>query len=66
MSKQEYLKALNVEIQKLNGIIDRKILQDADYRREARRHRHLLAQLRKEEARRSLFRAFRIFFPLSR
>jgi hypothetical protein len=63
MSKQEYLKALNFEIQKLNGIIDRKIIQDADYRREARRHRHLLAQLRKEEARRSLFRVFRLFFP---
>lgn len=63
MSKQEYLKALNIEIQKLNGIIDRKIMQEADYHREARRHRALLAQLRREEAKRSLSRIFRIFFP---
>ena len=66
MSKQEYLKALNVEIQKLNGVIDRRIMQGSDYRREARRHKNLLAQLRKEEARRSLVRAFRMLFPLWR
>ncbi len=63
MSKQEYLKALNVEIQKLNGVIDWKIMQDTDYRREARRHKNLLAQVRKEEARRSLARAFRLLLP---
>ncbi|MBX9906474.1 hypothetical protein K2X96_01080 [Patescibacteria group bacterium] len=66
MSKQEYLKALNTEIQKLNGIIDRKIMQDADYKREARRHKTLLAQLRREETKRTMQRVFRIFFPLWR
>lgn len=66
MSKQEYLKALNSELQKLNGIIDRKILHDADYRREARRHRDLLARLRKEEARRSLSRLVQFFLPIFR
>jgi len=53
MSKQQYLRALNQEIQKLNGIIDHKILHDYDYKRESRRHRELLRQLRKEENRRT-------------
>lgn len=54
MSKRQYLKALNTEIQKLNGVIDLKILHDRDYRREAKRHRQLLAEIRREEVRRSL------------
>ncbi len=66
MSKREYLKALNEEISKLNEIIDRKIIQDANYRREARRHKNLLAQLRKDETRRSFSRLVRGFFPLWR
>lgn len=49
MSKKQYLKALNKEIQNLNGIIDCKIVEHADYKREARRHKVLLQQLRKEE-----------------
>lgn len=63
MNKQEYLKALNSEIQKLNGIIDRKIMHESNYRREARRHKNLLAQLRKEEAKRSVIRSIRMLFP---
>jgi hypothetical protein len=66
MSQREYLKALNSEIQKLNEIIDRKILQDADYRREARRHKALLAQLRRDESHRKFSRLVRVFFPLWR
>lgn len=66
MDKQEYLKALNIEIQKLNGIIDRKIMQDSNYRREARRHKNLLAQLRREEAKRSVVRSIRMLFPVFR
>ncbi len=54
MSKQEYIKALNVEIQKLNGIIDTKIMHDHDYKREAKRHKQLLTQLRKEEKKRAI------------
>ena len=49
MSKQQYIKALNSEIQKLNGIIDHKILHHYDYKREARRHKELLRAIRKEE-----------------
>ncbi len=64
MSERAYLKALNKEIQKLNYIIDRKILDDADYKKEARRHKALLAQLRKDESRRRLSSLFRSFFPL--
>ena len=51
MSKKQYLKAINKEIQKLNGIIDFKILHEYDYHREARRHKKLLNELRKEEMR---------------
>ena len=53
MSKQQYLRALNKEIQKLNGLIDDKILHGHDYKREARRHKELLRQLRKMERRRT-------------
>ena len=63
MSKQQYLKALNTEIQKLNGLIDDKILHGADYKREARRHKELLRQLRREERRRTQrsILSFRLF-----
>jgi len=64
MSQREYLKALNTELQKLNEIIDWKILHDVQYRREARRHKMLLAQIRRDESRRRLSRMFRAFFPL--
>lgn len=63
MNKQEYVAALNREIQKLNGVIDLKILSGSDYRREATRHRKLLSQLRKEEAKRSMGRLFRFLTP---
>ncbi len=54
MSKQQYIKALNREIQKLNGIIDHKILHHYDYKREARRHKELLRAIRKEERKNSI------------
>jgi predicted NAD/FAD-binding protein len=60
MSKQQYIKALNKEIQKLNGIIDHKILHHYDYKREARRHKELLRQIRREERRGSLLSPLRI------
>ena len=63
MSQKEYIKALNTEIQKLNEVIDRKILGDVNYSREARRHKALLSKLRKEEARRMLASSFRLMFP---
>jgi len=66
MSQKEYLRVLNCEIQKLNEVIDRKIIQGSDYRREARRHRKLLAQVRRDEARRSLVSLWAILNPLWR
>ena len=59
MSKKQYLKALNKEIQNLNGIIDCKIVQHTDYKREAQRHRTLLRQIRKEERMRAIISPFK-------
>jgi hypothetical protein len=61
MSKKEYLKALNDEIQKLNTVIDTKIMHEADYRREARRHKELLRQIRRENRHRRVGRIFELF-----
>jgi hypothetical protein len=61
MSKREYLRALNDEIQKLNAIIDTKIMRDDDYRREARRHKELLRQIRRENRSRRWARIFEGF-----
>jgi hypothetical protein len=66
MSQREYLKALNAEIQKLNEIIDWKILENVDYRREARRHKMLLRQLRSDESRRKFSHLLGHLFPLWR
>ena len=66
MSEREYLKALNAEIAKLNQIIDLKIIRDSNYKREARRHKKLLAELRRNEARRSISRLVHWFFPVWR
>lgn len=63
MSKQQYLKALNREINKLNGIIDTKIMHNSDYRKEAARHRELLRQIRREQRNRTIFS---FFSPFSR
>ncbi len=62
MSKQQYLKALNKEIQKLNGVIDDKIMHHGNYKREAQRHKELLRQIRKEEKKRSVVSPFRFNF----
>jgi len=62
MSKKQYLKALNKEIQNLNGIIDCKIVQHTDYKREARRHKALLQQIRKEERLRSVLSPLKMSF----
>ena len=64
MSKRQYLKALNAEISKLNEVIDRKIIQNFNYKSEAKRHKKLLAQIRKNEVQRSFVQLLRAFFPL--
>ena len=63
MSQKEYVRVLNEEIQKLNEIIDRKILGEVNYVKEARRHKLMLAKLRKEESRRLLSRQLRLLIP---
>lgn len=63
MNRKEYLKALNDEIQKLNGVIDYKILHNDDYRREAYRHKRLLTQLRKEQSARFISGLVRRLVP---
>lgn len=63
MSKKQYIKALNREIQKLNEVIDHKILRDLNYRREARRHKKLLAEIRRQEIRNSFARLLRVLVP---
>ena len=59
MSQKEYIRALNNEIQKLNGIIDHKIMMNHNYKREALRHKELLRQLRREKQAKSIFNHFR-------
>ncbi len=63
MSKREYIKALNHEIQKLNGVIDLKIIADRDYSREARRHKKLLSEIRKQEVSSSVAQLFSFLRP---
>jgi hypothetical protein len=46
MSQTQYLKMLEKEIQKINHRIDLKIIQGADYKKEARDHKLLLKKVR--------------------
>lgn len=62
MSQQQYIKALNEEIQKLNGIIDHKILHHHNYKRESVRHKELLRQLRRERRGKMSFNLFQSLF----
>lgn len=63
MSKKQYLKALNQEIQKLNGVIDLKIIHGEDYRGEALRHKKMLAKIRRQEVRTSMTQLYRVLVP---
>lgn len=45
MSQSQYLKLLERELNKLNRIIDQKILRGEDYRKEARNHRLILRKV---------------------
>lgn len=63
MSNKQYLKALNKEIQALNNVIDLKILLDHNYKREARRHKKLLAAIRRQEIKRSFYALYQLLIP---
>ena len=58
MSQSQYLKMLEREIQRLNKVIDQKIIKGEAYWREARDHRLILRKIRYHN-RQNLFR--RIF-----
>lgn len=46
MSQSQYLKMLEKEIQKLNKVIDQKIMKGEDYSKEARDHKLVLRKVR--------------------
>ena len=45
MSRNDVIKNIDLELERLNHQIDLKIIRGLDYRREARRHRWLTSQL---------------------
>lgn len=51
MSKHQYLKLIERELQKVNKRIDMKIVQGLDYRREALEHKQLLHKIRQHNRR---------------
>lgn len=55
MSQAQYLKTIEKEIQRLNKIIDQKILRGEAYYREARDHKLLLQKVR-YHSRKNFFR----------
>ena len=61
MSQTQYLKILEMEIQKINKKIDLKIVQGESYVKEARDHRLLLRKVRYHARRNFLQRVFPTF-----
>lgn len=56
MSQTQYLKMLEKEIQKINKIIDEKIIRGEEYAKEARDHKLMLKKVRyNTRAKRSIF-----------
>jgi hypothetical protein len=46
MSQSQYLKMLEREIQKVNKVIDMKIMRGEDYRKESRDHKLMVRRMR--------------------
>ncbi|MES2315680.1 MAG: hypothetical protein V4486_03010 [Patescibacteria group bacterium] len=57
MSQSQYVRMLEKEIQKINKVIDRKILRGEQYWKEARDHRLVLRKIRYHN-RQNMFRRF--------
>jgi len=51
MSREQYLKIIEREIHNINKKIDIKIMQGADYKKEAREHKQLLHKIRQHKRR---------------
>jgi hypothetical protein len=63
MSQTQYLKMLEREIQKINKVIDYKIIHGEDYGREARDHKLMLKKVRyHSKAKRNILGFFSKFF----
>ncbi len=61
MSREQYIDVLRREVEKLNKVIDIKILQGQNYSSEARKHKALLSEIRKHAARNFWNRLFMLF-----
>lgn len=62
MSQIQYLKMLEKEIQKLNKVIDFKIIRGEDYKREARDHKLMLRRMRYLSQKSFAQRVMNLFF----
>lgn len=62
MSQTQYLKMLEKEIQKLNKIIDQKIIRGLDYSKEARDHRLILRKVKYNTKKTFRERIINLFF----
>lgn len=51
MSREQYLKIIEREIHNINKRIDVKIIEGADYKKEAREHKQLLHKIRQHSRR---------------
>ena len=63
MSRTQYLKLIEKEIQNINKKIDMKILAGEEYKREAREHKILLRKVRQHSPRKSIFSRFFLALP---
>ncbi len=62
MSQKQYFRTIEKEIQRINRIIDLKIVRGEEYGREARDHKLLLKKIRYQNRRSFLKRLFSVFF----
>ena len=62
MSQKQYFRTIEKEIQRINRIIDLKIVRGEEYGREARDHKLLLKKIRYQNRRSFLKRFFSVFF----
>ncbi len=62
MSKNKYIKEIERELQRLNEVIDFKILHGLAYKEETRQHRKLLDQMNGIRRQKRSFNLFGILF----
>lgn len=62
MSQKQYFQTIEKEIQRINRIIDLKIVRGEEYAKEARDHKLLLKKLRYQNRKSFLKRFFSMFF----